>query len=298
MKGSLYLLIGPSGVGKNTLINKVIEEVENIYFLPSFTSRGKRVGESDGNPYYFISRKSFEQKIYQDEFLEYQLVNENYYGTSKRHILDKIKEGKNVITDIEILGAIDAKMFFPNNVCTVFIAAPTSEEQIRRIKERHDETAESLKKRIERSEIEKSISYLFDFLICNDNLERAVSELKSIVKCQQNKIKVYDNAASLFRYRCVSQLLFTINLDGENIDLSPTLFSEFETVSESFKRHLSLIFLAKNMAIPLIGDDFNIIQMGARFKEINYPYKFFVEEKHYKVYLSNRLESVVRSIKI
>ena len=283
MKGILFLLIGPSGAGKNTLINHIIENSQNLFFLPSYTSREKRTGEYDGNPYYFITRSSFEKKITDKEFLEYQLVNGNYYGTSKNDIIKNLREGKNVITDIEVLGAIEAKLIFPNNICTVFITALNETIQIERIKKRHKESKESLAKRIERSRIENSISYLFDYSLCNDKLESSLNELDSIIKSQKNKIELHYKAISLSKLKFVSYLIFKIQSEKKMYALPPTIACEYESEKDTFVRHIKLLYLAKNEPVPEKISEFEIEPITTKITKVDYPISFYKKEKQFLI---------------
>lgn len=184
---SFFLIVGPSGVGKNTLINRVVQRDATLAFAPSITTRPMRLGEIDGNPYYFVSRKQFEDLLHKDEVLEFNQVHGNYYGTSRRIIEDLLKKGIDVITDIEVVGAHRILINLPFVTCTVFILPPSRRELRRRILQRHPEEEEQLQLRLARTEIEMAMIDSFEYSIRNENINDAEILLSSIINAQRAK---------------------------------------------------------------------------------------------------------------
>ena len=126
----LIILSGSSGVGKNTIINKLLEDNENLELMTTVTTRDMRPGESQGNPYYFVTREEFEKKIEDGEMLEYALVHGNYYGTSRKILEDKVKNGKILIKDIDVEGTLNLMKLLGDEVISIYLK-PVSIEQLR-----------------------------------------------------------------------------------------------------------------------------------------------------------------------
>ncbi len=200
MKGLLFIIIGPAGAGKNTLISKALELSDAIQFLPSYTSRPMREGESEGSPYYFIDREEFERKIRDHELVEWKFVHgNNYYGMGKDKVEEKLDSGLNVITDVEVLGAIDIIDYFPNQCISVFVSAGSKEELIRRIKNRGSWNEKDLAKRLGRYDSEMLYKDHFDHLIYNEDLEVGVKDLDNVIQFEisQNHNRIRRDTSSL-----------------------------------------------------------------------------------------------------
>lgn len=191
-KGLLFVICGPSGVGKGTICKKFFEKnnSDDIMLSVSATTREAREGEIEGKNYFFKEKEVFEKMIKNDEFLEFAQVYGNYYGTPKAAIKENLEKGLNVILEIDIQGALQVKEKFEEGVF-IFILPPSLEELKDRIVNRGTETPESLKTRFSSasSEIEK-ISF-FDYFVFNIDLEKAVRELQSIIVAEQNKVNRY-----------------------------------------------------------------------------------------------------------
>ncbi|HEO64754.1 MAG TPA: guanylate kinase [Spirochaetes bacterium] len=189
LKGLLFIVIGPAGAGKNTLISKVLEQLDAIQFLPSYTSRPMREGESEGNPYYFIDREKFERKIRDHELVEWKFVHgNNYYGIGKDKVEGKLDSGVSLITDVEVLGAIDIIDYFPNQCVSVFVSAGSKEELVKRIKNRGSWNEKDLSKRLERYDLEMLYKDHFDHLIYNEDLDLGVQDLNHVVQFEISQI--------------------------------------------------------------------------------------------------------------
>lgn len=181
MNKRLFVISGCSGVGKGTVINKFMERNKDFILSVSCTTRKPRPGEIDGINYFFISKEEFEQNIKEDKFLEYAQFAENYYGTKKKYIKQKFEEGFNIILEIETNGALQVKEKMPDAVL-IFIAPPSVEELEHRLRGRHTEDEETIKKRLAQVKIELERSKKYDYIVINDSVERAVEEIESIVK--------------------------------------------------------------------------------------------------------------------
>lgn len=206
MDGLLFLIIGPAGVGKNTIITEILKKDSSLSFLPSFTSRAMRENESEGSPYHFLSKEQFEKMIQNEELMEWKFVHgNNYYGMSKKVVEDALKSGKYLITDVEVLGSMDVIDYFPNNCVSVFIDASSQEELISRIKNRGSWSEKDLQTRIERIELEKLYKDHFNYYIINNNLTDAVEDLEKIIHFEKDFIKYRARNTDILHY--ISQLV-------------------------------------------------------------------------------------------
>ena len=185
-KGKLFLILGPSGSGKGTLIEGLKNKHSNFVFPFSVTSREKRIGEKDGDVYSFVTKDVFEEKIENDEFLEWAIVHQkHYYGTLKKTIFDSIEDNKTVIREVDIQGFEFIREVIPKDqLVSIFIMPDSIENLVDRIKKRSKISNEEVKRRIEssRNEIEKSDEC--DYVINNSDgyLEEAIQEVEGIIK--------------------------------------------------------------------------------------------------------------------
>lgn len=189
-KGLLIVLSGPSGSGKGTICKSFLEKNEKVGLSISATTRAPRDGEVDGTHYFFIDKPKFEEMIQKKELLEYVHVFDNYYGTPKKYVDDKIESGDDVILEIEIEGAKNIKTSYPDAVL-IFVLPPTIEELRRRICSRGTETMEQIEKRLNRSIREISEIEQYSYFIVNDDLEYSVKELEAIVLAEKNRVSRY-----------------------------------------------------------------------------------------------------------
>ncbi|OPJ56901.1 guanylate kinase [Alkalithermobacter paradoxus] len=189
-EGLLIVVSGPSGAGKGTICKELLNKNKEIKISVSATTRNPREGEVDGVNYFFISKEKFENMIEQEEFLEYARVYDNFYGTPKKAVLDTLSEGRDVLLEIDIQGAMQVKEKYPKGVF-IFILPPSLKELKDRIVKRGTETEEDISKRFgcAISEIEKIENY--DYFIINKDVERAVYELQSIISSEKNKVARY-----------------------------------------------------------------------------------------------------------
>lgn len=179
-KGVLVLFSGPSGVGKDTVLDIVLNKDKNLQKSISLTTRGIRENEVDGKDYYFISSDKFEDMISKGQVLEYAKYGSNFYGTPKAPIDQWLGEGKTVILKIEVQGASKIKELYPDSV-SIFVLPPSMEELESRLRSRGTESEDDIKKRLDiaKGEVERSKDY--DFLVINDDLDIASDKVIAIV---------------------------------------------------------------------------------------------------------------------
>ncbi len=180
----LVILSGVSGAGKDTIKKELIKRDKNIVTIPSYTDRPMRPEEVEGGTYHFISTEEFENMIKNDELYEYNVHHEHYYGTSKKIFNDKIKEGKIIVKDIDVNGTeklIDI-LRKDMKVVTIFLRVPKDELE-RRLKNRIDKPSlKEIRLRLNRFDYEESKIGLYDYVIKNDNLEKTVQIIQTIIK--------------------------------------------------------------------------------------------------------------------
>ena len=179
MKHVLMAVSGPSGVGKGTMVKTLLERRADVVESVSCTTRAPREGEIHGKHYFFLSREEFERRIKEDDFLEYDEHFGNYYGTPKSFVREMLKS-KSVIMEIDVVGALNAKKTFPECVL-VMVVPPSVEELKRRLSGRGSETDAQIENRLARMEYELSHKDEYDYVIVNDDLEKAIADLSRII---------------------------------------------------------------------------------------------------------------------
>ena len=179
-RGKTFIVSGPSGVGKSTVLRALFQGRDDLYFSVSATTRAPREGEVDGKDYHFISADRFRSMIEEDEFLEYAEYVSNFYGTPKKFVDEAMDAGKDVILDIEIQGAAQVNAKRPETV-RIFIAPPSWEELERRLTARGTDTPEKIQKRLLRAKVELDSASGYDYFVINDTVEQAVEELRAIL---------------------------------------------------------------------------------------------------------------------
>ncbi|MCI9513907.1 MAG: guanylate kinase [Oscillospiraceae bacterium] len=179
-KGMTFIIAGPSGVGKGSVIKKVFESGRKLYFSVSATTRAPRPGERDGVDYHFISYEQFQSWIAEGAFLEHAEFVGNCYGTPKRYVDEAMDRGEDVILDIEVQGAEQIHRLRPEAV-RIFLAPPSWAELRRRLTGRGTESEEKVEKRLQRSREEFQVAREYDYLVVNDNLEQAAAEVLAII---------------------------------------------------------------------------------------------------------------------
>ena len=185
-KGAIIVISAPSGTGKTSIVKRIINEIPDLVFSVSATTRKKRENEKNGIDYYFISEKEFQEKIEKNEFVEWEKVYDYYYGTFKSIIEDNINKGKSVIMEVDVKGALSIKKIYPE-ANLIYVIPPSQDELIRRLKNRKTENDTDLRKRLERAIMELSIKDKFDYFVVNKDLEKAISDTKSLINNILNK---------------------------------------------------------------------------------------------------------------
>ncbi len=185
-KGKTFIISGPSGVGKSTVLKSLFEGRDDLYFSVSATTREPRQGEEDGVHYHFISVERFQEMIESDAFLEYAEYVGNFYGTPKKFVDKAMESGKDVILDIEVQGAIQVCNKRPDTV-RIFIAPPSWDELERRLKSRGTDSEEKIQKRLVRAKAELQTADVYDYFVINDSVEQAVREINAIMLAEHCK---------------------------------------------------------------------------------------------------------------
>ena len=179
MQGKLIVVSGPSGVGKGTIVKTIVKRREDVVESVSCTTRAPRTGEMHGREYYFLSKEEFIRRIDENDFLEYDEHFGNFYGTPKSFVREMLKE-KHVILEIDVVGALNAKKAFPESVL-VMVVPPSGEELEKRLTGRGTETAEEIQNRMQRIGYELSQQDKYDYVLVNDDLEKALADFSNII---------------------------------------------------------------------------------------------------------------------
>ncbi len=186
MKNLLVVLSGPSGVGKGTIVSRLLEK-GGFYLSVSCTTRAPRQGEKDGRDYFFISREQFLSEIANGGFLEYSEHFSNFYGTPGKYVEEQLRKG-DVLLEIEVDGALQVKKAHPEAIL-IMIAPPNEQELRARLKKRGSESDEKIEERIKRMDYELSKKHLYDYVVINDNLDDAVEEIANIISRRKGEKK-------------------------------------------------------------------------------------------------------------
>ena len=186
-KGILTVLSGFSGAGKGTAMKRLMEKYDDYALSISATTRNPREGEVDGREYLFKATEEFEKMIAQDELIEYARYVNHYYGTPRSYVEEQLENGKDVILEIEIQGALKVKEKFPDTLL-VFITPPSAKELRRRLIGRGTESMEVIEQRLARAKEEAEGIDDYDCLIVNDDLESCVDELHSVIQNEKKKV--------------------------------------------------------------------------------------------------------------
>ena len=185
-KGLLFVVSGPSGAGKGTICKKLIEKID-IELSVSMTTRQPRPGEEEGRNYFFVSEEDFIRTMNKDGFLEYAKVYGNYYGTPKEAVMRKLDEGRDVVLEIDIQGALKIRESYPNGIF-IFILPPSMTELRKRITGRGSETEDAINLRL--GETLKEVAYIdkYDYCIVNNEIDEAVARVAAIIKAEHSRV--------------------------------------------------------------------------------------------------------------
>lgn len=191
-KGSLFIITGPSGAGKGSVLSRVLPSLENVFLSVSATTRNPRPGEEDGVNYYFISRERFDEMVERGELLEHAEYVGNCYGTPEGPVNRRLEDGQDVILEIEVQGALIVKEKRPDAVL-VFIVPPSFDILERRLRNRGTEAEEVVEKRLQKARAECAHMDDYDFIVVNDLLDDAVRDLSAIItaeRCRSSKNQI------------------------------------------------------------------------------------------------------------
>lgn len=191
-RGMLIILSGPSGSGKGTIIKSLLQKRQDTVLSISVTTREPRPGEVDGVHYFFRTREEFEELIREKKLLEYAEYNGNYYGTPEEAIDSWVSEGKNVILEIEVQGA-EKVMDYRSDLVSIFITIPSMEELERRLRERGTETEDKIRGRMQVAKRELTRAFRYDYVVLNDEVERAVERIDTIINAEQMRYARMEN---------------------------------------------------------------------------------------------------------
>lgn len=179
----LIIISAPSGTGKSTVIEQLLTDGDlNLHFSISATSRAPRGEEQNGREYYFLSPEEFRQRIEANEFVEYEEVyRDKYYGTLKSEVERILKEEKNVIFDVDVVGAQNIKKYYGDRALAIFILPPSIEELCSRLQKRGTDSVETIKQRVDKAEKEIGHAHLFDLRFVNDDLATCVEQIRKAI---------------------------------------------------------------------------------------------------------------------
>ena len=182
MQGKLLIFAAPSGAGKSTIVNFIMQQELNTHFSISSTTREPRPHERNGVEYFFISKEEFEKAIQDDEFVEYEEVySGTYYGSRKSQVEKQLQNGENVVFDVDVNGAMAIKRHYADEALSVFIMPPSKEELKKRLINRGTDSLQTIEKRMKRVDYELQQAEFFDHVVVNDNLEQAQQKVLALV---------------------------------------------------------------------------------------------------------------------
>jgi len=189
-RGLLFVISGPSGVGKGTLREKVFNVFPDLEYSVSMNTRPPRKGEIEGKDYYFVTIDEFKKMIRENKFVEWAIVHGDYKGTPIKFLIDELQKGRDVLLELDVQGAMQVKEKFPDGIF-IFIAPPTWKDLEDRLRKRNTEGEKALKKRLKDARVEIKYKKNYNYLVVNDSIKTALKKLESIIIAERCKIANY-----------------------------------------------------------------------------------------------------------
>lgn len=217
--GLLIVISAPSGAGKGTIINKMLEKNNNLWLSVSETSRPMRANDIDGITYHFCTKEEFEEKIKDDYFLEYALYANNYYGTPKKYIQEHLSKGQDVILEIEIQGAMQIKKLIPEALF-IFIMPPSLNELKKRLIGRNTDTKEKILERFKIAYQEINDVTKYNYVVVNDEIDVAVDKILSIIKAERCRVDRIEDVFLNTEEEYMHEMLVDKDLDNNPLEIN------------------------------------------------------------------------------
>lgn len=217
--GLLIVISAPSGAGKGTIINKMLEKNNNLWLSVSETSRPMRANDIDGITYHFCTKEEFEEKIKDDYFLEYALYANNYYGTPKKYIQEHLSKGQDVILEIEIQGAMQIKKLIPEALF-IFIMPPSLNELKKRLVGRGTDTKEKILERFKIAYQEMNNVTKYNYVVVNDEIDVAADKILSIIKAERCRVDRIEDVFLNTEEEYMHEMLVDKDLDNNPLEIN------------------------------------------------------------------------------
>lgn len=189
-RGLLFVVSGPSGVGKGTLREMIFNIFSDLKYSVSVNTRPPRKGETEGSDYYFVTEDEFKNRIKENKFVEWAIVHGDYKGTPINFLIEELQKGTDVLLELDVQGAMQVKEKFPDGIF-IFIAPPTWKDLEDRLRKRNTEEEEALKKRLKDAHIEIKYRKNYNYLVVNDDIKTALKKLESIIIAERCRIVNY-----------------------------------------------------------------------------------------------------------
>ena len=218
-QGLLIVISAPSGAGKGTIINKLLEKKDNIWLSVSATSRPMRTNDEEGKTYYFYTKEEFEDKIKKDYFLEYAIYADNYYGTPKKYIQEHLDNGEDVILEIEIQGAMQIKKIIPEALF-IFIMPPSLKTLKQRLVGRGTDTKEKILERFKIAYKEMNEVTKYNYVVINDAVDEAVDKVNCIIKSEKCRVDRIEEVFLNSEEEYMHEMLIDKELDNEPLNIN------------------------------------------------------------------------------